>query len=136
MKKKLFFFRFSEVLHKVLYQLTMIISKTFYRISNNWELSLSYPNNVIWNIGKFGLEFRDSHTPGWRKNTKKSTYKTLMSFCYYSRKRVFRVFADLTIHMLQYCPCITNKRLINFVNNHNLTTPWKPYYLDLYKCPW
>ena len=36
----------------VLYQLTMVMSKIFYRISNNRELSLLYPNNAIWNIKK------------------------------------------------------------------------------------
>ena len=30
-------------------------------VSNNRELSLLYPNNAIWNIEKFGQEFRDSY---------------------------------------------------------------------------
>ena len=34
------FFRISKFLHSVFYKLTMVMSKIFYRISNNGELSL------------------------------------------------------------------------------------------------
>ena len=40
-------------------------------VSNNRELSLLYPNNTIWNIEKFGQEFRDSHTTIWITNHEK-----------------------------------------------------------------
>ena len=53
------------------YQLTMVMSKIFYRISNNRELIFLYLNNNIWNTEKFGQKFRDSHTTSWRTNTKK-----------------------------------------------------------------
>ena len=38
------------------------MSKIFYRMSDNRELSLLCPNNASRNIKNFGQEFRDLHT--------------------------------------------------------------------------
>ena len=51
-KKKFVFFRFLELaklafLYEVPYQLKMVTSIIFYRISHNRELSLLYPNNAL-----------------------------------------------------------------------------------------
>ena len=65
--KKNYFF-FSELARIYIFTLDSLsinddhVKILFYRVSNNWELNLLYPNNAIWNIEKFRQEFRDSHT--------------------------------------------------------------------------
>ena len=89
-RKKIFFFSFLRISKTYTFTLGSLLINDGHvkntlqdikqsRIFKNFQSSLLYPNNVIWNIEKFGQQFHDSHTANWWTNHEKiKIYKTLI----------------------------------------------------------